>query len=413
MTNNHTLSIDNKHVPIEPKLKRNSLLVALLLCVNSFSIVVTVNGIVVLGTIACFLILLASNFDAIMNKRYMPSFIIVIITVVAFLLNIIIFKEPIITDYFLGFLCFGLPMLFLPMDHIDYKKVIYYVVLMGLCFLPFYIVTISRLNMLDIVYYDSEDILNTMTISYRVLPFVGACLLSLFESGRKERWLPLIVGIPYTVILFVVGSRGALVSLFLLFLLYFINGNGDVSCGVRRKVIAIGTTVFVVLFFDVIIDWIYTICQQHDINILAINRLQDKLSGTGGDLDSGRSELLRQSISQIKSSPIIGNGIASSLNYKSYPHNLLVQIFEEGGLVVFLPFMVLFLKGVFAMLLSLYRTGYFLMLIYVFCSGVVQLMFSANYWTSQYFWAFVFLVIYKREIIRIHYCPKKFFHKVS
>lgn len=71
----------------------------------------------------------------------------------------------------------------------------------------------------------------------------------------------------------------------------------------------------------------------------------------GGSSISARFNYLNQAFSGIEQSPILGNGIGSfgfittGVDYKEYPHNLLVEAWFDIGLVGMLAFFTFFLAG--------------------------------------------------------------------
>ena len=119
----------------------------------------------------------------------------------------------------------------------------------------------------------------------------------------------------------------------------------------------------------------------------------------GNNLDSGRGDLTAEALQDFVESPIWGKGIASFQNYTIYPHNLFVQMLQEGGMILFIPFAIIFIVALKELVLGDRNTEYYKILLFTFCTGVMQLMFSSYFWTSSLYWLFVVLVLYRRHYI--------------
>ena len=153
--------------------------------------------------------------------------------------------------------------------------------------------------------------------------------------------------------------------------------------------------------FDKMIEWLYDNTESMGLSMLVISRLYFKTT-QGTDMDSGRSDLIDAALRDFDESPIWGNGIASFQNFTIYPHNLFVQMLQEGGLILFIPFFLIFLIGLKNLILSDRYTTYYRILLFTFCGGVIQLMFSSYFWTSSIYWLFVMLVLYRHRIQTIN-----------
>lgn len=365
-----------------------SILTGIMFCCSQFAVIVDKEGISVAVIIISFLPLLLFGGLGHVKKGTILfiSFILVI-----FLINLALVNEPVVKEYFECFLCFGVPFLLIPYGKVDSIILIRTVFCISLVALPFYLTYNYGYGNLGFGGYESGYL---MTMSYRMLILIIACFLMVSDRNCNGiiRIIAIIPLLAYTVLFFVVGSRGAIISLFTFFLLYFIHSSSNRKEYHKRIIITIGLIIFAVVLFGFLIDYIFGILQQYDINILAIERLYDNINGYGS-LDTGRSSLYSSSVQGFLDSPIIGQGIGSSNNYKGYPHNLFLQIMEEGGLLFLVPFVLLIIKGVSLLLKRKTENIFFTLLLIVFCSGVIQLLFSFQYWGSFFFWSFIGLVL--------------------
>lgn len=377
----------------------NSVIVAIMLCSTSITmipIIGRINGIVVLVILISSILLLLRNRQLI-TKTYLPSYLLIGVTLAAFAFNIIFNPYPVVVDYLLYFICFGIPFLLLPISNISVNYILRTIVIISLIFLPFYAsydYGFSSANGSD--GHESEEL---MTMSYRILPLVLAnaivCLDKVFS--QKLRLLSSILLLSYCAIFFVIGSRGALVALIAFFFIYSINYVKPLY----RIVVLLFAFLFIILsvtYFERIISVIYEMFASKGVSILAVERMMFSIVNEES-LDSGRTSLYLETWANIKKSPIIGNGIGSSLGYSGYPHNVFLQVFDEGGIAIFIPFLLVMLKGIKSLYVYNMKCPYVKVLLFVFCSGIIQLFFSFHYWGSHYFWTFVYLILYKNKII--------------
>lgn len=374
----------------------NSFIVAMMLLYNSLTVVFgPINKLVVYAILFLFLILLVFNIRTYNYIKHIYSFVLIIITVFVFLFNIVLYSKPIIDEYFLYFLCFGVPFLLLPIDKINFEWVIKYMFILSIIYLPFYLKYNYGYNVV-VGEVESDSGGTLMTMSYRMLPLIFVGFYELVGRNKNIiiKIIALIVTILYTGLFFIIASRGALVALILFITFYYINSAKSKKTRYARMVILFSLLIIISLSFGLIIEYVHHYLDRQGINVLAINRIIYALE-IDAPIDSGRFDLYKQAIEQFKNSPLWGNGIGSFNNYSEYPHNLFLQIMVEGGLFAIIPFMLIFFIGFFYLLSSDYNSSYFKILLLAFCAGIVQLFFSFYYWGSHYFWMFIFLVMYK------------------
>lgn len=377
----------------------NSLLVALFLCSTCISVVLPSDGIVVLTNIVLFCVVLVLNVKSYLKKgEYKNSFIMAAILFVLFLINMLFTSEKQLTEYFLHFLCFGLPTLFFPLMNVDYGKVIKNVAILSILLLPFFLTHDYGFSAVD--GESDSDAGELMTASYRVLPLICSLLLMFISEEKKTyKVILLVCVIIYVAFLSVIGSRGAILSVMVFFALLFISRTKSKTGRITQSGVMVMFTLVLVTQFDKVIEWLYNRTEAFGLNLLAISRLYYKVT-QGDNMDSGRSELISKAMQDFNDSPLWGMGIASFDNYSGYPHNLFVQMLQEGGLLLFIPCAIIFFLGLKELILGDRRTTFYRILLFAFCGGVMQLMFSSYYWTSSLFWFFVFLILHKHTILK-------------
>ena len=110
-------------------------------------------------------------------------------------------------------------------------------------------------------------------------------------------------------------------------------------------------------------------------------------------VEDGRNVIYENALNGIAQHPILGNGIGQfDYNYGTYPHNLLLQLLYEGGIIfvilIFVPILILIIlvlckgKGKF-------ENTY--LVIFLVSSSIVKLMLSYEFWSDIYFWIILYL----------------------
>src|SRR5690606_8838226 len=117
------------------------------------------------------------------------------------------------------------------------------------------------------------------------------------------------------------------------------------------------------------------------------------------DISNGRGKLLNYAFSDISDNLFLGNGIAVfDEKYGNYPHNFIVQILYEGGILYLIPMSIIILKFFKIIVSNQYSKDYKIFLIYLFTAGIIELLFSNVYWRSVFFWLFIGMLLNnKRE----------------
>lgn len=374
----------------------NSAIVALLLCCNSVSMIIQSDGIVVGTVFLCFTFLLLFNIRKyIIDGYHKRSLFTIFLVLVLLISSSVLGTGAQYQLYFLNFICYGIPFLLLPIMQVDYRKVLIYISWYGLLFLPFYVTYDYASALLN--YQEDGGLL--MTVSYRILPFIISSLYSFFSSfSFKIKLLFLIESISYLIILFIFGSRGAQLGIMfflIVFVAYFFKSKQAFH---RYLIISSIVILFFFFFFVDVINVLVELFDNNDVQALALNRIQYKLT-EGDDMDSGRIELIQMAMDDFYHNPIFGKGIGSFMDYTHYPHNVFFHILCENGLIIFLIVSALIFKGVIDIFNYDLNNQYRGFLLFVFCSGIIQLLFSFYFWGSQYFWTFIFLIINKKYLL--------------
>lgn len=256
---------------------------------------------------------------------------------------------------------------------------------------------IFRLNRVFSPVYGYSDAIS-MDVSYAFLiPIIASivyitCYLK-YDQHRTKRLMVFIcaVNAVFFLQLFLHGSRGPLLSIVLvvLFLLVvkkrkYVPGisisNGKFSFLFLFLLLSLGGYV---LFFQTIMELLsVTGIESHAINkILQLS--------TEGDLTNGRSNLNILTINGIIEHPFLGNGLDRyhANTGMVYPHNFILQILYDGGLLYFFVILTPIVMGI-VRICKTCSTDEFAIMSFLFFSSVPGALFSNNLYANSLLWMF-------------------------
>lgn len=369
----------------------SSALFAALIGCNSLPVLFGESSGIVAGSVVTLWGLLSALALGAKQKPNSTAIIIASILLIAHFLSYFLHPSEVGTKYLTNFLIYGVLFLLIPLGNFDYNQVLKFVFYYGIILLPFY------------AKYDySYDISDTrelseilMTMSYRMLPFILASIVvSLNRNNRAwERILGGVVAILYLLVFFMVGARGAITSLFAFIAIYYIiSGKKSNNKRARLFVVSIAAVVFF-LCFDVIIDYLFELLDARGISSRSIERMYYGQI-QGDDVSTGRFKIYNMAFNEFLQSPIWGNGIGSFDAYKgTMPHNIILQLMVEGGLIFVIPFMIIIIKGIKYIYVKGSRSDIGVFMLFIFCAGMIRLFLSYFLWGSHFCWLFVLMVL--------------------
>src|SRR5699024_8937004 len=90
-------------------------------------------------------------------------------------------------------------------------------------------------------------------------------------------------------------------------------------------------------------------------------------------------------------------GSFAKINNGSYPHNILLHLLIEGGVLLVIPFILIIISTLKTFLKPWFNNQYFdelrLLIIFLFVISLPRLMLSTYLWKIQSFWLLIFIVI--------------------
>lgn len=367
------------------------LFASLLICYNTIPMAVNFTGVVPIS-----ILLLYSLFQLFVLNRKIPIFekksvFLTYVIIIWFSISFVIavYDAPVF-HCLTSFVCFGIPFLFFPIYRLNVEKICSFIFAIGVLFLPFFATYDYGFSVTE----GGEDV-NTgslMSVSYIMLQYLFASFYFVISKRSiTTRLIATIVFLIYAFIFVVVSARGAIVAVVFFLVLNFVVYPPNKYARIRRFVLATLGIAFFVLSFEPIINYLYESLERNGYSIVAIGRLHYTLEHSY-DLTSGRTELIDIGIKEFWNSPIWGNGVGSFNNYSgAYPHNLFVQVLQEGGILFAIPLFLILARGVLFLLNCKINNPYYKFYCIVFCAGIIQLMFSKLYWQQHFLWLFCHL----------------------
>jgi len=257
-------------------------------------------------------------------------------------------------------------------------------------------------------YYDRLS----MGTTYALLPSISATIIYFFFYKSKKFMIVQSISYLSNFYLFYLvltkGNRGAVLTILILLLLVLYI---KISQHIKGKkvlllptvyALIVSTSVFFILNSVKFLKSLHGYLQGQGIEIAAIIKTVNMLEKDGlvGILNA-RDVVYERAITMISNSPIIGNGIGSygDDNYLSfsYPHNLFLQLFLEGGLLFVIPFTFIFIIILYLIFKpwneNEQKSNWRYLILFLFILSIPRLMFSSYFWRDESFWLLLFISI--------------------
>lgn len=365
----------------------NSISLALMICSRAMTQLLNFPKSSILVFFLGFLIIFIKNASAFFN---MKKILICLYVGIFFAFTVLLCgKNSTTIEYLLYFVVFGVLSFLMPYCF-NFRMVLRSILVCGFILLWSYINIdfVAIASNLGGQYENPAAIL--MDISYKTLVFViSALILAVTEEKWYFKVLALMVFFPYMVISFAYGARGALLSVAIFVILFWLLRSKNKKVMHRRLLFAGIMCLLVFVFFPLIIESMFSFLDSRGISARSVERLYNAVT-SDSSMSEGRSLLTKQALSGIINSPIWGHGIGSFDNFSGvYPHNIILQLLYEGGLLLLVPVFILLVRGFRTMLDINFSSDYRLFLLMLFCSGIIELFLSSHLWMSLFLWLFL------------------------
>lgn len=250
----------------------------------------------------------------------------------------------------------------------------------------------------------------SMGISYAFLPSVIASVVYLFVYWKKNvSDFTMLIGCLANGVflskLVQYGSRGPTLSVVLcvLFLVIYKVHNGRGIKAKSWKLVAISFLLAIVIMniwpiLSLILDYIHGL----GLRLNFVDKLF-RLQSSAMDISNGRGEIWTTVIQEFLKSPLVGYGMSTSFHNIGiiYPHNLVLQLLYDGGLVLALPILYFTIRG----FMEWYRnceTSSYALGVMLFFSSIPRAMLSTDVWEHGAVWFTLMYFILWRKTSYLH-----------
>ena len=268
------------------------------------------------------------------------------------------------------------------------------ILIKGIMFYPFFAVT--RMDRVFPMVTEWQNFMD-MDASYSFLVPVTANVVYLFFFFKEEKVVGRIVTVLLSIcnLLFsfkilIHGSRGVVLSLFLLFLFLFIvqinKSNKGVEVHKGRLRSASVALLIIATSYISFFTFLYKYLERvFGVTFYAIEKVARM--GAEGDLDNGRNAIGKVAIEGFFDQPIFGHGIDrfTDVTGMNYPHNFVLQLLFDGGLVLFFILLVPFVLSIYRFLKQCKREE-FVVFCTLFFASVPGAFFSQDLWNMPVLW---------------------------
>lgn len=270
---------------------------------------------------------------------------------------------------------------------------------------------------LDRIFYG--EILETGVVSmgtcYALLiPVLGDLVYLRFYYRKESIRMKIImlffaaINLFYLVQMAMFGSRGPILCAVLLIMSFFIiriDDNKKVFFRKGRVLIIIIGLLFLIFSFTAILQALQNFLAKFDISLNVVDkflRLDDN-----GDMTNGRESLSTMAWKGIVESPLWGNGISQFNNNtgEGYPHNFVLQMLYDGGIILTLAIMVPVTQSLIRKLKTISENK-FSFFVLLFFASVPGALFSGDLWNASTLWMFFGFVLAKNSVVEKSYSIK-------
>lgn len=226
-----------------------------------------------------------------------------------------------------------------------------------------------------------EDVISPLILSYCGTLIIGVIFFYLLNN-RLSFIIRLLsyITIVLAIIPFLLGaSRGSIFALALPFLIMLLT-NLSVKHIIRYTFIIL-VSIILLIYLD---DYFQS-------GLLA------RFTNIGSDIESGSSSASRldiwtSSFNQFVDNPIFGDKL-NTTNVDHYPHNIFIEVLQSVGLLGFIPFLVLIIKGIKdSYRIFKYNKSYSWLTIF-FLQALIQNLFSGAIYSAAWLWTGLAIVL--------------------
>ena len=379
--------------PVSARIRTNSWLIAMILCINTFSkilgIFVTIPFNIVIMETGLLVFLTIMNDNKIMMKKELIIILLVVAGIMFYSLVVWSFDARVI-ERLLKFVMYAFFAMLCIQYTFDEKTLLKAICIIGFLHATYLFVYAEPRLSMGIMSMD-----DTMDLSYTSLIylFAGVSLIYNKQESYILRALAIASCVAFIYFLSVVSTnRGALVAAGCYFALRFVSRCKQQTLRTCLFFLVIVTAIIVYLNIIPILETIDEFATARGIEIAPLEKTIWQMNNADS-MTSGREDNYATALQLIRDTYAIPNGVASyhiMTNASYYPHNIFLEAGVEFGLLGFVLVAVIVMRACRIMFFSSSKYSYLVLMF--FCLSIPRLMVSSSYWENSYIWPMLMLM---------------------
>jgi len=242
-----------------------------------------------------------------------------------------------------------------------------------------------------------EAVISPLILSYCGALAIGVISFYLLYAKKTKKYIKLLslVTLALAVIPFFLGaSRGSIFALFLPFVMMVISNLSFKN--ILKYIFLFTIIIFLLGYLDEYLG----------------SGLLNRFMGTSEAIEQGgssasRLDIWNKSLSQFTDFPFFGDRL-NTVDVDYYPHNIYIEVLQATGIIGFVPFIVLFFKGMKASFNIFKRHAEYAWIPVFFLQATMQNTFSGAVYTAAWFWTSLAVVISLNYSLKIKYKYENF-----
>lgn len=251
-----------------------------------------------------------------------------------------------------------------------------------------------------IYFFHIRKLSTNLVFSYTLLfPYLLHIVELLYKKNYKIVFLFLIE----SYMLLTYGARGTLVCS-VLFIIIIIN-----KIGIKNFKYIFTVCIALLILYEILyISGFFTSLYEHFLAQGKYLRVLDLISKGNFFNNNGRFDIYNNYFTLILEKPLLGWGLGADLFIGFFPHNIIIELFFNFGLIM--GFVFIFL--IFIMVLYCFKKSNDCIFQILFGCGMLPLFFSFSYLEWMYFWVLLGYILHENKKFLINFI-NKVIHKLN
>lgn len=247
-----------------------------------------------------------------------------------------------------------------------------------------------------------------MSLSYALLPLFFAPIIKAKLYGKEKFKTLQIIEVLIIIYIFIKWLKYCYRGPFLAFVLGLVcivlhqakTGNIEVKDKIKKTIMSLTLIVgfyLIISNLEIILMFISRLLTERNINVAFINKSIYLLNSTN-DITNGRLEVYTQAVLGFFHSPLYGNGISTfgikcNIQNIFYPHNFILQILYDGGIVLGGAILVPILRSTLKIIGKCNDLNINTIYLLLIASTMMRSLLSFDLWEQPLLWMLIGLLL--------------------